>query len=132
VDAVDRDIPFPRKTSGLAPGGRPWELTADDRLVTASLRGGTVAEAKVSEAGEQVVVEFWAEPADLPGDLTEALVTETFALPAVHPGRPVLVCVPQRHGTVLARARRFVRDARVRSAGVTCLVEGRVGSSTDA
>jgi hypothetical protein len=124
---VDPIIPSPRRTTGLATGGRRWELTSDDASVTAVLRGGTVAEASVSEAHERVVVEFWAEPADLPRDLAEALVREAFSRPAVRPGRPVVVCVPQRQGMVLASARRFVRDARVRSAGVTCLVEGQVG-----
>jgi hypothetical protein len=124
---VDATIPSPRRTTGPATGGRRWELTSDTSIVTAVLRGGTVAEARVSEAHERVVVEFWAEPADLPRDLAQALVREAFSLPAVRPGRPVVVCVPQRHGVVLALARRFVRDARVRSAGVTCLMEGRVG-----
>jgi hypothetical protein len=87
---------------------------------------GTVAEARASEPDERVVLEFWAEPTDLPGDLADALVVQAFSLPAVRPRRPVVVCVPQRQGLVLARARRFVTDARVRSAGVTCLLEGRV------
>jgi hypothetical protein len=119
-------IPSPRRTTGLASGGRRWELTHDDATVTATVGSGAVAEACVSESGERVVVEFWAEPVDLPADLAAALVGEAFSLPAVRPGRPVVVCVPQRHGQVLTVARRLVRDARVRSAGVTCLVEGRV------
>jgi hypothetical protein len=123
---VDR-IPLPRRTAGRAADGRPWELVTDDTSVTAVLPSGTVAEAHVSESDERVVVEFWAEPADLPRDLGHALVARAFSLPAVRPRRPVMVCVPQRHGTVLAQARRFVRDPRVRSAGVTCLIEGSVG-----
>jgi hypothetical protein len=109
--------------------GRRWELVTDDTSVTAVMPGGTVAEARVSEPDERVVVEFWAEPADLPRDLVEALVGEAFAAPAVRRRRPVVVCVPQRHGTVLAQARRFVVDGSVRSAGVTCLLEGRVGGA---
>jgi hypothetical protein len=30
---------------------------------------------------------------------------------------------------VLAHARRFVQEASVRAAGVTCLIEGRVGDT---
>jgi hypothetical protein len=120
-------IPLPRRTAGRAADGRPWELLSDDTSVTAVLPSGTVAESHVSESDERVVVEFWAEPADLPRELGEALVARTFSLPAVRPRRPVVVCIPQRQGTVLAQARRFVADARVRSAGVTCLLEGRVG-----
>jgi hypothetical protein len=120
-------IPLPRSSAGLAADGRQWELVTDDTSVTAVLpTGGTVAEAHVSEAGERVVVEFWADPTDLPRELGEALVARTFSLPAVRPRRPVVVCVPQRQGAVLAQARRFVRDPRVRSAGVTCLLEGLV------
>ena len=121
-------IPLPRHTAGRAAAGRQWELLCDDTSVTAVLPSGTVAEAHVSEADEQVVVEFWAGPADLPRELGEALVVRTFSLPAVRPRRPVVVCVPQRQGAVLAHARRFVSDARVRSAGVTSLLEGRVGA----
>jgi hypothetical protein len=121
-------IPLPRTNSGRAADGRQWELLSDDTSVTAVLpTGGTVAEAHVSEAGDRVVVEFWAEPIDLPRELGEALVARTFSLPAVRPRRPVLVCVPQRQGAVLAQARRYVRDPRVRSAGVTCVLEGLVG-----
>ena len=124
---MDPTIPSPRRTTGLAAGERRWELTSDATTVTAVLRGGTVAEVSVSESRERVVVEFWAGPADLPHDLAQALVRDAFSLPAVRPGRPVVVCVPQRHGMLLPLARRFLRDARVRSAGVTCLMEGRVG-----
>ena len=119
-------IPLPRRTAGRAADGRTWELLSDDTSVTAVLPSGTVAEAHVSETDERVVVEFWAEPTDLPRELGEALVARTFSLPAVRPRRPVMVCVPQRQGAVLAQARRYVRDPRVRSAGVTCLLEGVV------
>ena len=123
-------IPLPRRTAGRAADGRTWELLSDDTSVTAVLPSGTVAEAHVSEADERVVVEFWADPADLPRDLGEALITRTFLLPAVRPRRPVTVCVPQRQGMLLSQARRFVLDGRVRSAGVTCLLEGRVGGTS--
>ena len=122
-------IPLPRRTAGRAADGRPWELLSDDTSVTAVLPNGTVAEAHVSETDDRVVVEFWADPADLPRDLGEALITRAFLLPAVRPRRPVTVCVPQRQGMLLAQARRFVLDGRVRSAGVTCLLEGRVGGT---
>ena len=122
-------VPVPRRTAARAAAGRRWELRTDDTSVTALTHAGTVAEARVSERDEQVVVEFWAEPVDLPTDLAGSLVARAFALPAVRPRRPVVVCVSQRHGTVLAHARRFVQEASVRAAGVTCLIEGRVGDT---
>ena len=123
-------IPVPRKASARAADGRRWELLADDTSVTAVTHAGaTVAEARVSERDGHVVVEFWTEPTDLPRDLAGSLVARAFSLPAVRPRRPVVVCVPQRGGTVLAQARRFVQGASVRAAGVTCLIEGRVGDT---
>ncbi|WP_147332068.1 hypothetical protein [Geodermatophilus marinus] len=109
------------------PPGTPWELHSGPSRVTAVTPAGTVAEARVTEQDEQVVVEFWADEPGLPAELGEQLVTRAFALPAVRPHHPVLVCVPRHSGTVLDQARRRVQDPRTRVAGVTCLVEGRVG-----
>jgi hypothetical protein len=81
----------------------------------------------VSERDEQVVVEFWADGPDLPAELGIQLVSHAFSLPALRPHRPVLVCVPQYNGAVLAEARRRVDGAWTRTAGVTCLLEGRIG-----
>ena len=122
----------PPRAPGRTADGRLWELVSDDTSVTAVTSAGTVAEARVSESAERVVVEFWAEPTDLPPDLTGSRVAEAFALPAVRPRRPVVVCVPRRDGTVLAQARRFVQEPMVRTAGVTCLIEGRVGEAAPA
>jgi hypothetical protein len=116
-----------RRTSGRAADGRRWEFLSDDSSVVAVTPTGTAADVSVSEQGERVVVEFWAEPADLPRDLADALVIQAFSLPVVRPGRPIVVCVPQRAGAVLAQVRRLVRDSKVRAAGVTCLIEGWVG-----
>lgn len=124
-------------SAGAAPSGTPgrrtaagqWELVTDSTGVTAVTPAGAIAEARVSERDEQVVVEFWADPADLPRDLCVRLVTQAFSLPAVRPHRPVLVCAPRRSGAVLAHARRRVQGARTRAAGVTCLIEGRVGAA---
>lgn len=118
---------LPRRTTGHCADGRPWNLRTDATSVTATTTAGTVAEAHVSERADLVVVEFWADPVDLPSTLGARLVDEAFALPAVRPDRPVLVCVSRRDGAVLEEARRHVADAHARAAGVTCLIEGRVG-----
>jgi hypothetical protein len=118
---------FPRRTSGRSADGRRWELLAEPGGVTAVTRAGTVAEARVSERDEQVVVELWADAPDLPPELGAHLISEAFLLPAAEPHRPVLVCVPRREGAMLAHARRHVDGARTRAAGVTCLIEGRIG-----
>ena len=121
-----------RRTSGRSADGRQWELLTDPSSVTAVTRRGTVAEAHVSERDEQVVVEFWADGPDLPTELSAQLVRQAFSLPAVRPRRRVLVCVPQHNGAVLAEARRRVEGAWTRTAGVTCLLEGRIGESPSA
>jgi len=95
-------------------------------------RRGTVAEAHVSERGEQIVVELWADGPDLPPELGAQLVSQAFALPGLVAHRPVLVCVPRREGAILEQARRHVEGARTRAAGVTCLIEGRIGEDRSA
>jgi hypothetical protein len=129
-----RSIPvpaFPRRLPGRAADGRRWELLTARQSVTAVTAAGTVAEAHVSERADVVVLEFWTDTTGLPAELPAQLVDATFTLPAVRPHRPVVVCVPQRDGNLLAQARRRVADARTRSAGVTCLIEGRVGESPE-
>jgi hypothetical protein len=111
---------------------RPWQLSADSESVTARTPAGPVAEAHVSESGDRVVVEFWSQPGGLPRDIAADLVARAFTMPAVHPRRPVLVCVPRCDGTLLEHARRFVQRAEVRAAGTTCLIDGVVGSVTPA
>jgi hypothetical protein len=127
--------------NGLAPAlprpdTRPaeigWQLLADDTSVVVVSSGGTVAEARVSEPDERVVVEFWVDPFGLPGEVTAQLVEHAFTRPAMRPRRPVLVCVPKRDGAVLAHAQRYVAAAAVRPAGVTCLIEGQVGAGVAA
>jgi len=94
--------------------------------------GAALAEAHVSAPDERVVIEFWVDPSGLPAEVTEQLVEQAFTRPAVRPRRPILVCVPKRDGAVLAHAHRFVSDAVVRPAGVTCLIEGHVGIGSPA
>ena len=106
---------------------RRWQLLTDDDSVRVVSSNRTLAEARVSEPDERVVVEFWVDPSGLPAEVTAQLVEQAFARPAARPRRPVVVCVPKRDGAVLAHAHRFVADAVVRPAGVTCLIEGRVG-----
>ncbi|HEV7213018.1 MAG TPA: hypothetical protein VGN47_15010 [Blastococcus sp.] len=115
-----------RRVAGSSADGRRWELLADSTRVAAVTSAGTVADAHVSERDDLVVVEFWANGTDLPHELCTELVRQAFTLPAVRGDRAVLVCVPRRNGEVIADARRHVRDARTRAAGVTCLMEGLV------
>jgi hypothetical protein len=123
----DGPVPtFPRRIPGRSADGRRWELLTARTGVTAVTTSGTVAEARVSERGDVVVLEFWTDAPGLPPELCGALVAEAFALPAVRPHRRALVCVPQRDGALLTHVRRRVTDDLARAAGVTCLVEGRV------
>ena len=106
-----------------------WELSSDGCSVTARTPSGPVAEARVSESGQRVVVEFWSQAGALPRDLARDLVARAFTLPSVRPRRPVLVCIPRCDGALLEQARRFVQRPEVRAAGTTCLMEGVVGSA---
>jgi hypothetical protein len=117
---------FPRRTVGRSADGRQWELLTDPGGVAAVTSAGTVAEARVSQRDEQVVIELWADGPDLPPELSAQLISHAFSLPAVEAQRPVLVCVPRRDGAMLTHARRHVDGARTRAAGVTCLIEGRI------
>ena len=122
--------PSARRVAGSAADGRRWELLADSTGVAAVTSAGTVADAHVSERDDQVVVEFWADGTDLPHELCAELVRQAFTHPAVRADRAVLVCVPRRNGEVIADARRHLRNARTRAAGVTCLMEGLVQVGT--
>ena len=105
------------------------DLLGDDVVRDATvLSDGTVAEAHVWATDDRVV-EFWADPADLPRDLGEGVIAGSFLLRAVRPRRPVMVCVLQRVVMLLGQARRLVLAGRVRCAVVTCLLEGRVGGT---
>jgi hypothetical protein len=121
-----------RTRSGRSPDGRQWDLVTDAAGVTAVMPTGTVAEARVSERDEQVVIEFWADGPGLPPELGDQLVAQAFSLPAVRPHRPVLLCIPPHSCGILAQAHRPVQDAQTRAAGVTCLLEGRVGGQPSA
>lgn len=119
----------PRCVSGSCTDGRWWKVLTAADAVTAIMSTGTVGEARVSERGEQVVVELWADEPGVPAEVSAQLVTQAFAAPAVRQHRPVLVCVPRRDGALLAQAHLRVRDARTRAAGVTCLIEGHVSAA---
>jgi hypothetical protein len=121
-------LPGSRQQGSIAPDDRVWQLLADDTSVTVVSSAATLAEARVCEPDERVVIEFWVDPSGLPGDAIAQLVTQAFARPAVRPRRPVLVCVAKRDGAVLTHAHRHVADAVVRPAGVTCLIEGHVNA----
>jgi hypothetical protein len=122
----------PRPIPGDPAGNPWWQLLSDDTSVTAVTAAGTVAEARVSEPDERVVIELWAGTGDLAPEAAAALVARAFALPAVRPRRPVLVCVPRRDVAVLAQAHRHVRDDWTRAAGATSLIEGLVDADPPA
>jgi hypothetical protein len=140
TDPPEDPVPRPRlpspsssgRTTGCSVDGRRWELLTSPTGVTAVTSAGTVAEAHVSERDGRVVVEFGALEPGLPPELSADLVAHAFALPAVGPPRPVLVCVPRRGGELLVHARRYVQGAQTRAAGVTCIVEGRIGEHSPA
>jgi hypothetical protein len=112
---------------GCSADGRRWQLRTTPTSVAAITSAGTVAEAHVSERAGRLIIEFWADGPGLPAELSAHLVAQAFSLPAVGAHCPVLVCVPRRAGELLAHARRHVQGARTRAAGVTCMVEGRIG-----
>jgi hypothetical protein len=118
-------LPTPRVELG-------WQLLVDESSVRVVSSGRTLAEARVSEPDERVVVEFWVDPSGVSAEVTEQLVEQAFTRPAIRPRRAIVVCVPKRDGAVLAHAHVFVSDAVVRPAGVTCLIEGHVGTAAAA
>ena len=109
------------------PTGRGWELRTTPTSVAAVTAAGTVAEAHVSTREGGSLIEFWSAERGLPPELSARLVAQAFSLPSVGTHCPVLVCVPRSGGELLAQARRHVQDARAHAAGVTCLLEGRIG-----
>jgi hypothetical protein len=119
-----------REDTGRSRDGRLWDLVAEADGIAAVMGPRTVAEARLSTADQGIVIEFWADDADLPPDVAAALVEQAFALPAVPADRPVVACVPRRAGELLNLARLHIRGAHVRAAGATCLIEGRTGAST--
>jgi hypothetical protein len=80
--------------------------------------------ARVTERGDQVVVELRAGSAPA----AAGVVAEAFAHPAVRAHRPVLVVVPRGDTDLIDAVRCRVAAASSRVAGVTCLIEGRVGA----
>jgi hypothetical protein len=117
---------FPCRIEGPSRDER-WELTTSTAGVTATTDARPVALARVTERGEQVVVELWSGPAPLPAAVRAGLVAEAFAHPAVRTARPVLAVVPRGDTDLIDAARARVSGASSRVAGVTCLIEGRVG-----
>jgi hypothetical protein len=115
-----------RATPGRSADGLNWVMRSDEHTVTAVTTTGTVAEARVSESDDRVVVELWVRDGLLPADLVAAFVGRVFGLPAVRPHRPALVCLPRRDAALLAQVQSFVRSAWTRAAGTTCLIEGRI------
>jgi hypothetical protein len=90
---------------------------------TAPRRGDGAARSRITERGDQVVVELRAAPTP---QAAAGLVTETFAHPAVRARRPVLVVVPRGDSDLIDAVHARVSGASSRVAGVTCLIEGRV------
>ena len=119
-----RTVPSPR-----APESRAWDVRPSPSGAVVTTSGRPLAEGRVEDAGDRVVVHFWTSPG-LPPQLRVRLVGLTFGHPALRPRRPVLVCVPAGDSEVLTEARAHLAGARSRIAGATCLVEGQLGSTT--
>ena len=117
---------FPRRIRGRAGDGRSWELLTSRTGVAVVGEAGRLAEVRVGDEGERVVVDFRASLSGLPADIGARLVGEAFAHPAVRADRPILVSLPRGESTVLEEVRTRLVGARSRVAGVTCLVEGTV------
>jgi len=117
---------FPRRVRGKASDGRPWELFTSRTGVAVETDAGRLAEARVAEEAELVVVDFWADAPGLPTNIGERLVGQAFAHPAVRAHRPILVTLPRGESAVLQHVQAHLDGARSHVAGVTCLVEGRV------
>lgn len=117
-----------RTATARTPGTRrrPWELVASGAGVAVVGESGRVAEAQVADEPGRVVVDVRSWLHGLPPELGARLVAQAFAHPAVSAHRPVLVILPRGESAVLEEVRCHVSGARVRVAGVTCLVEGRV------
>ena len=125
--AIARSTGWVRSTC-RARDGRSWSLLAGPSGVTVASPTATIAEAHVWERDGTVMIEFWVDGADLPDELSEQLVEQAFANTKVTPRRPVLLCIPRRDGGLLQHALGRVDAAHTRAAGMTCLVEGEVGS----
>lgn len=106
--------------------GHPWELLSSSAGVAVVGAGGRVAEAQVADEPGRVVVDVRSEWQGLPAEVGARLVAQAFAHPAAQAHRPVLVVLPRGESAVLEEVRRHVWGARVRVAGVTAIVEGRV------
>jgi hypothetical protein len=94
--------------------------------VAVTTTGGLVAEARVIDQGQRVVLEFWTSSPGLPHELRTELVGRAFAHPALRLRRPVLICAPTGDSEVLTAVRRHVTLTRSHVAGATCLIEGAV------
>lgn len=100
--------------------------------VAARTDSGTVAEAHVWAKDGLVILEFWIDGVDLPPILGSDLVEQAFAHPAVHEHHDVVACVPANGGGLLEQAYRHIEDASTRTAGMTCLIEGRIRKAATA
>jgi hypothetical protein len=120
---------FPRRIPVWSADGRRWDLLTSPSDVTAVGPAGTVARASITERDEQVLLSFWVDRRVPRRELAWHLVRQAFGHPAVRPGRRVLVSLPRGDTDLLLPVRGRLHDAGTRVAGVTCLLEGTVGSA---
>ncbi|SFL43165.1 hypothetical protein [Geodermatophilus ruber] len=103
-----------------------WYLVHDDCGVTALGERGPLAWAQIREEGDRVCVEFEVSAVPEPVRLGTDLARDVFRHAALRSERPLLAALPHGSSEVLDEVRRHVPDARIRVAGATCLVQGRV------
>ena len=89
---------FPRSVSGSCTDGRWWKVLAAADEVTAVMSTGTVGEARVSERGEQVVVELSAGQPVVPAEVSAPAGDAGLRRPRrpAAPSRPRLCPSPRR------------------------------------
>ena len=117
-----RAVPRPRYPEG---GG--WDVRASPTGAVVTTAGRPLAEGRVEDAGDRVVVQFWTS-SGLPQQLRVRLAAVTFRHPALRPRRSVLVCMPAGEAEVLTEARSHLTGSHSHLAGATCLLEGVVES----
>jgi hypothetical protein len=114
----DRDtyVHVDRRATSGEPATRMW--------VTAGL--GRRISAAVSTDGRVATIAFTLPCGTVPGDALRALVDGVFQLPAVRSSRAIEAAAPLGGTDLLEHVRRHLPGARMRAAGVTCLIDANL------
>jgi hypothetical protein len=102
-----------------------WWLERDEHGVTARNRRGPMAHVEVREDDDCVRLDFSVDER-LPHGLHARLTSLAFAHPSLRPQRLVSAAFPLREADILIEIRSHVAGVSTRTAGTTCLLEGRV------